>query len=178
MTSGRRKVSQILHRCVICRKASGQLYALPPHPDLPDMRVQEVRPFLNVGLDFAGPFTVTEAEHDIKAYILIFTCAVTRAVWFLDTHGLSAYDFLLALKRFIGRRGVPKKLVSDNAKAFECAHSKLLSIYKDKEVQAYLTQHRIEWTIDWNFYCQYAPRQLYKNSYYVHTMKFCISLAS
>ena len=103
-----------------------------------------MRPWLHVGLDFAGPFIVTEAGEDIKAYVLIFTCAVTRAVWFADTHGLSAYEFLLAFRSFVGRRGVPQTLVSDNAKTFECAHKRLVAIYKNREVQAYLREHPIE----------------------------------
>ena len=159
LASGRREVSKVVHRCVVCRKATGQTYALPPHPDLPDLRVQKVRPFLHVGLDFAGPFIVTEAGEDIKAYILILTCAVTRAVWFVDTHGLSAYDFMLGFKKFVGRRGVPQRIESDNAKAYECANRKLLAIYKNKEVQAYITEHRIEWKWDWNFYLDKAPWQ-------------------
>ena len=32
-----------------------------------------------------------------------------------------------------------------------------MAIYKNKEVQAYLTEHRIEWNIDWHRYCEYAP---------------------
>ena len=157
--SGRRKVSKILHRCVICRKAFGEAYALPPFPDLPAMRVRQSRPFLNTGIDFAGPFKVTEAGEDTQAYVLVFTCTWTRAVWLVDTQGLSAHDFLLALRRFVGRRGVPQRIVSDNAATFKCAHRKLLAIYKDKEVRAYLTEHRIEWTLDWQFYCEKAPWQ-------------------
>lgn len=156
---GRRKVSGVVHRCVTCRKATGETYALPPHPDLPELRVQEVRPWLHVGLDFAGPFEILQAGEVIKGYMLIFTCAVTRAVWIGDTHGLSSYDFLLALREFVGRRGVPEIIVSDNAKTFEACYKRLLVIYQNKEVQKYLREHRIKWKIDWQFYCDRAPWQ-------------------
>ena len=98
LASGRRKVTTVLRGCVACRKAFGETYALPPHADLPDFRVQKGRPWLNVGLDFAGLFYVTQAGEEIKAYMMIVTCATTRAVWLGDTQGLSAYDFLLCLQ--------------------------------------------------------------------------------
>lgn len=157
--NGRRRVAKVVHRCVTCRKACGDTYALPPHGDLPSIRVRQARPWLHIGLDFAGPFAVTEAGVDIKAYMLIITDAASRAVWIGDTHGLSAYDFLLALKRFVGRHGVPEVIVSDNAKTFEGAYKRLLAIYKNKEVQRYLREHRIRWKIDWQKYCDRAPWQ-------------------
>ena len=158
-SAGRKKVTSVLRNCVTCRKAVGQTYALPPPPNLPDFRVRRDRPFNHVGIDFAGPFIVTLGDTEIKAYVLVITCTATRAVWLLDTQGLSAYDFLLALKRFVGRKAVPQTIVSDNAKTFQCCHRKLIAIYKNKEVQEYLTKERIKWKIDWNFYCERAPWQ-------------------
>ena len=157
--SGRREVSKVVNKCITCRKATGKTFALPPFPDLPEFRVQRCDPFLHVGIDFAGPFSVTLGGDGIKAYILIITCAATRAVWFEDTQGLSAYDFLLALKRFTGRRGFPRTIVSDNAKTFECCHKKLTAIFNNKEVQKYLSEHRIKLKFDWKFYCERAPWQ-------------------
>ena len=158
-TSGRRKVTSVLRSCITCRKAVGKTYALPLQPDLPDFRVLRDTPFKHVGIDFAGPFIVTQGDVDIKAYVLVITCTATRAVWLGDTQGLSAYDFLLALKRFVGRKGGPNTIVSDNAKTFQCCHRKLVAIYKNKEVQHYLTEHKINWSINWNFYCERAPWQ-------------------
>ena len=158
-SSGRRKVASVLRGCFNCRKAFGETYALPLQPDLPDFRVVRDRPFKHVGIDFAGPFIVTEGGIDIKAYVLVVTCSTTRAVWLGDTQGLSAYEFLLALRRFVGRKGAPHTIVSDNAKTFQCCHRKLVAIYKNKEVQAYLISERINWTIDWQFYCERAPWQ-------------------
>ena len=158
-TAGRQKVASVIRGCVTCRKAVGPAYALPPHPDLPDFRVRKDFPFKHVGIDFAGPFLVTEGDNEIKAYVLVITCTTTRAVYLVDTQGLSAYQFLLALKKFVGRKGYPATIVSDNAKAFECCHRKLVAIYKNKEVQQYLLENRISWKIDWHFYCERAPWQ-------------------
>ena len=158
-TAGRQKVTSVINGCVTCKKAVGKTYALPPHPDLPDFRVLKSEPFRHVGIDFAGPYLVTEGDREIKAYVLVITCTSTRAVWFEHTQGLSAYQFLLALKRFVGRRGAPATIVSDNAKAFACCHRKLVAIYKNKEVQQYLIERRISWNIDWHFYCERAPWQ-------------------
>ena len=152
-SSGRRVVSKVINKCLICRKATGKHFALPPEPDLPDMRVVRSKPFCHVGLDFAGPYKVMQGEEEIKAYVLILTCASSRAVWFVDTEGLSAYDFLLAFKRFVGRRGAPKTITSDNAKTFKCCQKKLSSIYQDKDVRKYFRERQIQW----DFYCERAP---------------------
>ncbi|XP_073820296.1 uncharacterized protein [Musca autumnalis] len=52
---------------------------------------------------------------------------------------LSANNFILCLKRFVGRRGIPQKIYCDNATNFVGAHNKLKelkeSFFKDEVVQ-------------------------------------------
>ena len=146
-----RIASKVLNRCVNCKKVSGPAYPLPPHADLPSYRAQRSRAFCHVGIDFAGPFPTRErfvdkSFEDYKSYLLIFTCASSRAVHFEATNTLNTYDFLMALKRFVGERGAPDQLVSDNAKTFLCANKKLQTIYRDRSVNKYLISERIEWT--------------------------------
>ena len=150
--------SNLINKCVKCKKAYGSTYSLPPCPDLPDFRVQKIRPFKKVGLDYAGPFTTRErfidkSYFDYKSYILIFTCTASRGVHFEATNSLNSNDFCLALDRFVSERGAPDLLVSDNAKTFETASKKLRTISKDKLVNNTLNQHRMEW----QFYTEKAP---------------------
>ena len=44
---------------------------------------------------------------------------------------MSAEEFLLCFRRFIARRGVPKQILSDNAKQFKTARSVLNKIWSN-----------------------------------------------
>ena len=103
----------------------GRPYPTPTTPDLPEERVSDGPPFVNTGVDFAGPLYVqngTQGEQ-IKAYVCLFKCAATRAVHLELTPDLSAATFLLAFRQFTSRRGIPSVMISDNAKVFQSASS-------------------------------------------------------
>ena len=143
---------------MVCNRAFGVPFSLPTHPELPDFRVQRSRPFLNTGLDFAGPFSTRErfvdkTFFDYKSYLLVFTCAASRAVHFEATNSLNVYDFRLAFQRFISDRGVPELLVSDNALTFVSENKRLQAIYRSPEVRSYMRGMRV----DWQFYTKKAP---------------------
>ena len=53
-----------------------------------------------------------------KAYIVIYTCAATRAVILDVVHNANASTFISCFKRFISRRGCPSTVISDNGSAF------------------------------------------------------------
>jgi hypothetical protein len=53
-----------------------------------------------------------------KVYLLLFVCAATRAVHLEVVDSQNVSDFMLAFRRFVGRRGMPSLLRSDNAKTF------------------------------------------------------------
>ena len=52
-----------------------------------------------------------------KCYILLFTCAIVRAVHLEITCDFSSKSLVLAIRRFITRRGKPALFVSDNFKS-------------------------------------------------------------
>ena len=52
-------------------------------------------------------------------FFLFFTCCVTRAVHLEVTVDVNSASVILALRRFIARRGMPRLLVSDNFKSFK-----------------------------------------------------------
>ena len=110
---------------MICLKMEGRPYPTPTMPNLPEGRVSDGPPFVNTGVDFAGPLYVQNGTQDeqIKAYVCLFTCTATRAVYLELTPDLSAATFLLAFRRITSRRGIPSVMISDNAKVFQSASS-------------------------------------------------------
>ena len=119
---GRQLVRSLISKCVICKRLEGRAYNLPPAAPLPDFRVIEDYAFANIGVDFAGPVYVKDVYISYKsmdrAYIAIFTCTVSRALHLELCPDQSAPSFIKCFKRFQGRRGIPKLVVSDNGKTF------------------------------------------------------------
>ena len=103
-----------LGKCVRCRRHHGKPYA-HDEGSLAPFRGKFSHPFEHTGLDFAGPFTVSNHR---TVHILIFTCACIRAVHLEVTNDLSFESASHAMRRFIGRRGPAIRFYSDNAKSF------------------------------------------------------------
>jgi hypothetical protein len=61
---------------------------------------------------------------------------------------LSSVTFLRCFKRFTSRRGISKKVVSDNGKTFISASSTLSDLAKDVIVQNHFDDLQIEWTFN------------------------------
>ena len=89
-------------------------------PDLPEYRVDGFcNSFTTIGQDNAGPLIIKENSEKKKVYILLFTCATTRAVHLELTPDLSEQSFLRGFKRFTSRRGTPSLIIQDNASTFK-----------------------------------------------------------
>ena len=152
-------MKKIIRKCVICRKYEGTPYNPLPPTDLPNNRVSEDPPFTHVGLDFAGPLFIENKSSEVeqneskKVYICLFTCASTRAVHLELCRSLSAQDFLLSVRRFASRRGLPATLTSDNAKTFKSSCKEIRKITRSAEVWRYLVNQRISW----HFIIERAP---------------------
>ncbi|GBO33339.1 hypothetical protein AVEN_95705-1 [Araneus ventricosus] len=89
---------------------------------LPPDRVTDCAPFEIVGIDLAGPLFL---KNEGKVWIVIFTCAVYRAIHLELVNSLSSDAFLLALRRFIARRGRPRTIYCDNGTNFRGASNDL-----------------------------------------------------
>ena len=144
---GRQLVKQIIHNCVICRRFQSQPYRVPPPPPLPPMRVEEKPPFSYTGVDFAGPVYTREtlSSDSRKFWICLFTCCVTRAVHLDLVTEMNVTAFLCCFKRFTSRRGVPLRVLSDNAKTFKAAEKWILKIINHPEVRSHMLDKRISW---------------------------------
>ena len=144
----RQVTRKLVNKCFVCKLIEGKAYSSRPFPPLPRHRINMDHPFETSGTDFAGPLYVKTLEFDQqtveKAYILLFTCTSTRAVHLELVNNLEAPTFLLAFRRFIGRRGAPKLVISDNAKAFKAAETK--KFLQDRGISWQFNMPRAPWT--------------------------------
>ena len=139
---GRSLLRRLLHSCVTCIRLDGQVYNVPRSPPLPHFRVQESFPFTYVGVDYAGPLYIKGPQP--KAWIILFTCCVTRALHLDLVLDMSTETFIWCFRRFAARRGIPRKIVSDNSKTFKSACKEFEGI-QDGDMGGYFTNRRIEW---------------------------------
>ncbi|XP_055936883.1 uncharacterized protein LOC129966480 [Argiope bruennichi] len=77
-------------------------------------RVKDAAVFQVTGVDMAGPLFLK----DKKSWVLIFTCAVYRAVHFELVTAASTDVFLMAFRRFVSSRGRCTTIYCDNGSNF------------------------------------------------------------
>ena len=146
ISKGRQHVKKILKKCIVCKKLEGKPFSDPSTAPLPKFRVSEAPPFSSVGVDFAGPLYVKEANGKmVKCYICLFSCCVTRALHLELVQDLTTITFLNCLRRFCARRGTPCMINSDNAKTFKSTAALLKRFATDPVVLDFLQARRIEW---------------------------------
>ena len=92
-----------------------------------------------------GPPADPEESGAQKAYICLFTCAYTRAVYLEPVRDLSAPTFILALRRFFNATGGCQKMISDNAQTFACVSRHLRVLRADPKVCDALAMRGVEW---------------------------------
>lgn len=122
---------------------------------LPPFRVDMSNPaFSNVGVDCFGPMEIVIGRRVEKRWGLIFTCLVVRAVHIEVLPTMSTDSFLMALKRFIARRGCPILIASDNGTNFKGGSNEL------REEISKIDKERVQEefaNITWKFNVPEAP---------------------
>ncbi|XP_064650937.1 uncharacterized protein LOC135502212 [Lineus longissimus] len=125
--SARRLAKSVKKECIMCQlkdaKACNEVAA-----PLPELRIHEAPVFTVTGLDYAGPLYCLDFPNQ-KFYILLFTCAVVRAIHLELTESLAVLDCILALRRFVARRGLPSVFYSDNAQTFKGTEKLMTKVY-------------------------------------------------
>lgn len=152
---------RIVHQCLQCHKAK------PKFPDLlmgnlPATRIEPSRPFTNTGLDYAGPFqlrtTKGRGHRAYKGYLVVFVCFATKAIHLEAVSDLTTDAFLNAFRRFVSRRGLCRRLYSDNGTTFRGADRELRSMFKTasrfySEIATTLANDGV----DWHFIPPHSP---------------------
>ncbi len=156
-------VKGLCRSCVTCQKAQAQTQQQRMGM-LPLIRTTPAPPFHHIGLDYAGPVYLRQGSArrpvKVKAYICLFVCMVTRAIHLELCTDLSTESFMAALSRFIGRRGIPESVNSDNGTTFQGAARDLKDLYKfldDKKTQGAISEYCAKDQIRWSFSPPRAP---------------------
>ena len=146
LPKGREIVKKLVRRCFLCRKLEGLPFKTIFCPDLPPCRVDEGPPFVNTGVDFAGPLLLSNKSNESsKYYVCLFTCMSTRAIHLELVESLSVEAFLRAFRRFVGRRGLPAKMLSDNAKTYKSAAKEVRKLLRTPRLFEALALQGVKW---------------------------------
>ncbi|XP_035217865.1 uncharacterized protein LOC118191170 [Stegodyphus dumicola] len=140
--NGRKTVKNIVANCTICKRYSSRNMETICAP-LPENRVKDAAVFQITGVDMAGPLFLKESR---KSWVLIFTCAVYRAVHFELITAASTDAFLMAFRRFIARRGRCTVVYCDNGSNFVGAANSLKQLDWNR-----IQKHGVVNSIDWKF---------------------------
>ena len=80
-----------------------------------------------------------------KVWLCVYTCCVTRATHLDVVSDLTAHTFLCNFHRFTARRGVPRRVVSDNGKTFKSVAKMIATLYKHPSVRQHFSDSQIKW---------------------------------
>ena len=135
-----------INNCNVCKVFATKPYGATETAVIPTFRTEVSRPFQHTGIDFVGPlyYRISKKEKG-KAYILIFTCATSRAVHLELTRSQTAEEFQKKLNAFITRRTRPQRIVSDNAATFRATATWIKKIRKSEQLNDYLASQSITW---------------------------------
>ncbi len=139
-------VKKHIRDCNVCKVFATKPLKPSTTSSLPSYRLEAVRPFQQTGVDFAGPLVYKKKDKsEGKGYVIIFTCAVARAVHLEVTKSQSAEEFQRKLNSFITRKTRPELIVSDNAAVFKTTANWIRKIRKSEQLQNHLATQEIRW---------------------------------
>ena len=151
IVNARSVVRKVLSKCFSCRRRQGP-FCEQKMADLPVDRVTPGQPpFTSVGIDCFGPLQVRRGRSLVKRCGVIFTCFSIRAVHIEVVHSLETDSFLMALRRFIPRRGQVKEIRSDNGTNFSGGERELggtINAWNHNKIHDALLQKSIKWNFN------------------------------
>ncbi|XP_062704294.1 uncharacterized protein LOC134286658 [Aedes albopictus] len=154
LVNARSAIRKVTRSCVKCFRTKPR-EVQPEMGNLPEERVNLAAAFELTGVDYAGPVTVKEGRYKpkhIKAYIALFVCLTTKSIHLELVSDLTTEAFLAALDRFVNRRGMVRKMMSDNATNFVGASRELHQLHmmfrnqtESAKINDFLLKREIEW---------------------------------
>ncbi|XP_055522608.1 uncharacterized protein LOC129716798 [Wyeomyia smithii] len=144
----RTEIRKVAADCIWCKV--NRCYAeIPMMGPLPVQRIsQPLRPCSAVGIDYLGPVVIVGRKRE-KWWIALFTCLAIRAVHLEVVHALSTQACLMAIRRFICKRGAPDEIFSDNGTNFKGSSKELISWVKRINLEC--ADSVVSSQLKWNF---------------------------
>jgi len=105
------------------------------------------------GVDFTGALYICSSEGEVKVYVCLFICTVSRAVHLEIVVDLTVTCFLQVFHHFVSHRSLPRLMLSDNASSYLAAAEELQSLLSSVELVDNLSRRGIEW----QFIPKHAP---------------------
>ena len=130
VSHGRAEVKKAIHDCGTCKRFQGGPFKLPSMSPWPRRNVAQSAPFSYTGLDYFDPIYIQAESSKEKVWVRFFTCVTVRAIHLELVKDMTAEQFLLALRRFIARRGKPTQIILDNAPQFKLAKTAIDKAWK------------------------------------------------
>lgn len=142
---GREAIKHHQQQCTDCKKWRGKP-EVPEMADLPPARLRLHKPaFYSTGVDCFGPCIIKIGRRNEKRWGVIFKCLTTRAVHLDLLSSIDTDSFLMALRRFVARRGKPFELLSDQGTNFRGGERELKEAFASlqPELQTQLAPQQI-----------------------------------
>ena len=164
----------IINKCVICRNVRGK-FGTQKMAELPMRRVTDSPPFKCSGVDMFGPFIIKEARKELKRYGAMFTSLASRAMHIEIRNSMETDSFILALRRFIARRGNVRSITSDNGLNFVGADNELKKAFSEMNHQQ--IEHFLANTgADWLIWSRNAPTASHAGGVWEHQIRSAINI--
>ena len=135
----------VTRECAPCKILTTKPYPVPNVGKLPAILITAKYLFAVTGIDFVGPFTLKEKKQELKAYVIVFSCATSRGVHFTTTRTMETSEFIARLNEFIAVRSCPQEIASDNPSTFKAAAA--WKLMQSEELHEYLEYHSIKWVL-------------------------------
>lgn len=140
ITKARHTIRSVVFKCIRCKRFRVKAIIPAPSP-LPLDRIKDVNVFEVVGVDLAGPLILRNGS---KAWLVIFTCGVYRAVHFEAVASLSTRAFIRVLETFVEKYRRPATIYSDNGTNFRGSENLFRQLnWKEIMINEYVS--KIEW---------------------------------
>ncbi|KAI2646060.1 Transposon Tf2-9 polyprotein [Labeo rohita] len=142
---------RLVRNCLICRRWNAPVME-QKMADLPLSRLTcDSPPFTCVGTDYFGPVEVKRGRSLVKRYGVLFTCLVSRAIHLELAFSLEINSCIMALRRFICRRGQVQEIISDNGTNYVGAERELrdcLAQLNHSKIRDAMLNEGIKWSFN------------------------------
>lgn len=112
-------------------------------------------------MDYTGAIELKASKFQgnttYKGYIVLFICLATKAVHLEVATGMTTEQYLCALHRFIGRRGKPRDMHSDNGTNFVGAEKIVGHKSFEDAINSDVVPQLASQGIQWHFNPPFSP---------------------